>query len=318
MVDAAPIFVLGSFVAACSAKVARLPIAGESLLASHFVLEPGGKGFNLAVGARRLNLDVDGLLAVGTDLFADFAKSALRRAELPLGMLVQHDGPSGAGIGFIQEDGENCLAVYPGANAKLSAVEVMQATGRITGAKLVLAQFEIADEPIERAFALARQAGGATLLNPSPYRAIRPAILAKTSILVVNRVEAQSLALQYDLETEHAEGLNQLARTLFAQGLEALIVTLGAEGAWLRESRSDPYWQPPFKVAAMDTLGAGDAFIAGFAAAFAEDLGLRHCMRWGAAAGAIATTRPGVFEALPSRAQLEKMLEHDCLTSITL
>jgi ribokinase len=309
MIDAAPIFVLGSFVAACSAKVARLPIAGESLLASHFVLEPGGKGFNLAVGARRLNLDVDGLLAVGTDLFADFAKAALRRAGLPLSILVQHDGPSGAGIGFIEEGGENCLAVYPGANAKLSAVEVMQAAGRIAGAKLVLAQFEIGDEPIECAFALARQAGGTTLLNPSPYRAIRPAILAHTSILVVNRVEAQFLALQYGLEAAHAEGFNQLALALFAQGLQALIVTLGAEGAWIRESQSDPYWQPPFKVEAVDTLGAGDAFVAGFAAALVEGLAPRHCMRRGAAAGAIATTRPGVFEALPSRAQLEKMLE---------
>jgi ribokinase len=309
MIDAAPIFVLGSFVAACSAKVARLPMAGESLLASHFVLEPGGKGFNLAVGARRLNLDVDGLLAVGTDLFADFAQSALRRAELPLGMLVRYNGPSGAGIGFIQEDGENCLAVYPGANAKLSAAEIMQAANRITGAKLVLAQFEITDEPIERAFALARQAGATTLLNPSPYRAIRPAILANTSILAVNRVEAQCLASQYGLETDHTEGLNQLARALFAQGLEALIVTQGAEGAWIWEKPSSPYWQPPFKVAAVDTLGAGDAFIAGFAAAFTQDLGLRHCMRWGAAAGAIATTRLGVFEALPDRAQLEKFLE---------
>ena len=308
MVDAAPIFVLGSFVAACSAKVARLPMAGESLLASHFVLEPGGKGFNLAAGARRLNLAVDGLLAVGTDLFADFAQSALRRAELPLGMLVRHDGPSGAGIGFIQEDGENCLAVFPGANAKLSAAEIMQAAGRITSAKLLLAQFEITDEPIERAFALARQAGGATLLNPSPYRDIRPAILANTSILAVNRVEAQFLARQYGLETDHAEGLNQLARALFAQGLEALIVTQGAQGAWLWEKPSDPYWQPPFKVAAVDTLGAGDAFIAGFAAALVEGLAPPHCMRWAAAAGAIATTRPGVFQALPNRAQLRKIL----------
>ena len=308
MVDAAPIFVLGSFVAACSAKVARLPMAGESLLASHFVLEPGGKGFNLAAGARRLNLAVDGLLAVGTDLFADFAQSALRRAELPLGMLVRHDGPSGAGIGFIQEDGENCLAVFPGANAKLSAAEIMQAAGRITSAKLLLAQFEITDEPIERAFALARQAGGATLLNPSPYRDIRPAILANTSILAVNRVEAQFLARQYGLETGQAEGLNQLARALFAQGLKALIVTQGAQGAWLWEKPSDPYWQPPFKVAAVDTLGAGDAFIAGFAAALVEGLAPQHCMRWAAAAGAIATTRPGVFQALPNRAQLRTIL----------
>ena len=83
MVSFAPVFVLGSFVAACSAKVARLPVAGESLFASNFVLEPGGKGFNLAAGTRRLGLATDGLLAIGDDLFADFCEGSIgpRRAE---------------------------------------------------------------------------------------------------------------------------------------------------------------------------------------------------------------------------------------------
>ena len=92
MKDAAPIFVLGSFVAACCVKVDRLPVAGESLRASAFILEAGGKGFNCAVGLRRLSVHVDGLLAIGDDWFADFARDAVIRAQLPDRMLVRCAG----------------------------------------------------------------------------------------------------------------------------------------------------------------------------------------------------------------------------------
>jgi ribokinase len=300
----APVFVMGSFVAACSAKVARLPVAGESLLASHFVLEAGGKGFNLAAGASRLGLAVDGLLAIGDDLFAGLAPAALERAGLRQEMLVRYPGPTGAGIGFIEAGGENCLAVYPGANARLSAADVHQAAPRLRGARLVLAQFEIADEPIAAAFALARQTGAATLLNPSPYRQIRPDILANTRILAVNRPEAACLAGQYRLGPDHL----QLAETLFSQGVETVIVTLGAGGAWLFQPGIAPHRQPAFKTDAVDTLGAGDAFIAAFAAGLIDGRSLAQSMRWAAAAGAAATTRPGVFDALPTRTELQTYL----------
>ena len=273
---------MGSFVAACSAKVARLPLPGESLLASNFVLEPGGKGFNLIAGTQFLGVAVDGMLAIGDDPFGDFAKAAFARLGLKREMLVAFAGPTGAGIGFIDAGGENCLAVYPGANARLGAPEVKRAAGRISGARLVLAQFEIGDEPIECAFALARQAGGTTLLNPSPYREIPPQILANTSILVVNRVEADCLARQYGFDA--ADG-GALAEILFAEGLRALIITSGAEGARLWEKNVGQSWQPAFPAEVVDTLGAGDAFIAAFAAGFAAGLSLAQCLRWGAAAG---------------------------------
>src|SRR5579883_1227553 len=132
------IFVLGSFVAACSAKVKHLPKPGESLRAEAFTLEAGGKGLNLAVGARRLGVAVDGLLAVGSDLFAQLAEPALLRADLPVRMLRRYPGPTGSGIGFTDAAGENCLAVYPGANFALSAADVRAAADAISRATLVL------------------------------------------------------------------------------------------------------------------------------------------------------------------------------------
>jgi ribokinase len=313
MFESVPVFVMGSFVAACSVKVARLPLPGESLAASAFVLEAGGKGFNLAFGTRRLGIRVDGLLAIGNDLFAGLAVSALRRAGLNPDMLVHFEGATGAGVGFIDAAGENCLAVYPGANAKLSGQDVRQAAPRIQAAKLLLAQFEIGDEPIECAFGLARQSGATTLLNPSPYREI-----ANTSILVVNRVEAGCLAAQYGLGAETAEAMTELAALLFSKGVEALVVTLGAEGALSWERQASLHCQPPFPVEAVDTLGAGDAFIAAFAAGVIDGHGLPECVRRGAAAGAHATTRLGVFDALPTSAELERRLATRPAREVTL
>lgn len=304
------IFVLGSFVAACSAKTQRLPLAGESLQASSFIMEPGGKGFNLAVGAQRLGADVEGVFAVGDDFLSGLAEPAFRLAGLSLEMLVRYPGPTGAGIGFIDAQGENCLAVFPGANAKLSAEDIAAAAPRLRRAGLVLAQFEIGDAPIITAFTMARQAGAITILNPSPYRPIHPEILRNSSILVVNRIEARRLGADLGLQiaVDDPETLAQLAERLFGRGPEILIVTLGASGVAAFQHSAAPLRLPGFAVPAVDSLGAGDAFTAAFTVARAEHLPLQDCLRWGAAAGACVASRSGVFEALPSRAELEAML----------
>ncbi|MPZ56771.1 MAG: ribokinase [Rhizobiales bacterium] len=315
MNDAASIFVLGSFVAACSAKVAHLPRPGESLRAEAFTLEAGGKGLNLAMGARRLGASVDGLLAVGNDLLAQLAEPALLRAGLPLSMLRRYDGATGSGIGFTDAKGENCLAVYPGANLRLSAADVRAARHALGRAKLVLAQFEVGDEPIAEAFALARAGGAATLLNPSPYRAVDANILAHTSILVVNRVEAEQMATTFgaseagDTKPTGADSLAAFGTHLLDCGPEAVSITLGADGALLCRRNAAPLHQPAFAVETVDTLGAGDAFSAGIAVSLIEDRSWDECLRRAAACGALATRRLGVFEALPMREELEQFLK---------
>jgi ribokinase len=314
--EIAPIFVLGSFVAACSAKVERLPRPGESLRAQAFTLEPGGKGFNVAVGAKRLGAAVDGVLAIGDDFFSHLAAPALDKAGLPRRMLRVHPGATGSGIGFTDAAGENCLAVFPGANLLLSAADIRLAKDAIAGARLVMAQFEIGDEPIAEAFGLARQAGALTLLNPSPYRAVSPAILAQTSVLVLNRVEALQMSASLGLTETNVgaavspEMLRSLARQLRACGPEVVIVTLGAEGALACCGDGPLVHQPPFVIEVIDTLGAGDAFSAGLAVSLAEQRPFAECLQRAAACGALATRHLGVLQALPGRAELDQYLHN--------
>ncbi len=309
------IFVLGSFVISCSAKVERFPRAGESLQARRVAVEPGGKGFNLALGAARLGGDVDGLLAIGDDFLAAFAAPALESAGLPAAMLRRFPGRTGSGIGFTDASGENCLAVDPGVNLDLSAEEVRAVGDQIRSAGLVLAQFEIADPPILAAFSLARASGGRTMLNPSPFRPLSPELLAATSILIVNTAEAAALATSLaahpatDGERAEYAWLDELARALFARGPDTLIVTRGTEGAIAFRKDEAPISQSAFEVDALDTLGAGDAFAAGLAASLAEGDAFATAMRRAAGCGALSARTMGVFHALPQRAELDCFLE---------
>jgi ribokinase len=305
----ASLFVLGSFVVACSAKVPHLPRPGESLRAEAFTAEPGGKGLNLALGAHRLGERVDGIFSIGTDLFAQPAHSAFAQAGLSPSMLRQVEAQTGSGIGFTDSHGENCLAVYPGANLLLSARDIRSIEKAVREADLVLAQFEIGDEPILEAFAVAQGAGVRTLLNPSPFRLVDQRMLEHTSVLVLNRVEAAQFAESSGFGDQGTlESLNDMATTLLEQGPELIVVTLGSEGAVAYQRGARPLHQPAFQVNVVDTLGAGDAFTVGLAVGLLQGRPLPDCLRQAAACGALVCMEVGVFDALPNVEQLDFFL----------
>jgi len=312
--EQARIFVVGSFVVACTVIVPRLPRAGESMNASAFRVESGGKGFNLAVTVHRLGVAVDGLFAIGTDSFSELAVSAFRRSGLSLDMIRRYDTTTGAGVGFTDETGENCLAVHLGANASLSAADIERVSAAIAESSLVMAPFEAPDAPILTAFTSARQAGKVTLLNPSPYRSLDPRILSATSILVVNRIEAEQIGMDFVPVASAATPLvafEDWANALMKQGPDTIVVTLGSEGAVAFQRGQAARHQPAIPVRTIDTIGAGDAFAAGLATALVQKRPFDECLLRAAACGAIATCKFGAFDALPSAAELDLVLGAD-------
>lgn len=227
------IFVVGSMVMACCARVDSAPEAGESVRATAFQAEPGGKGFNVAVAARRLGLAVDGLFAVGPDAFGLLASQAFAAQGLSPALLLTLPGGTGAGIGLIDRDGENRIAVYPGANDALDAGHAAAAADRIAASAFVTAQFEVGDAVIGATFSLARAAGVPTVLNPSPFRPIAEGILGATDMLVVNAREAAALAATLGLGSAEGAQADALAAALFGRWVSLLVVTHGAGGAML-------------------------------------------------------------------------------------
>jgi ribokinase len=182
---------------------------------------------------------------------------------------------------------------------------VRDAAEAIASAGMVLAQFEIGDEPIREAFAIARAAGRATLLNPSPWRPVDPAILADTSILVCNRVEAAAMAQELP---GGADDLDGLARALLARGPGLVVITLGGEGAAAWRAGDAALRRPAVPVEVVDTLGAGDAFAAGLAVALLEGRSLSAALDMASACGALVCTGTGVFDRLPTRAEVARLL----------
>lgn len=250
-------------------------------------------------------------MAIGDDPLSAFAAPALSQAGLPLAMLKRVPGATGGGVSFTDAAGENCLAVHPGANLSLSAQDVVAAADTLRQADLVTAQFEIADAPIAEAFRLARQAGIRTLLNPSPFRLVKPDILANTSILIVNASEAAALAEGLPAADGSDAGTiadEQLAQAILPHGPDTLIVTRGAAGASAFRKGELPLRQEAFAIEAVDSLGAGDAFAAGLAASLVHGLPFPDALRRAAACGALVTSRIGVFKALATATELRDFL----------
>jgi ribokinase len=278
------------------------------------MMEPGGKGFNLAVGARRLGATVDGLLATGDDGFGEAAQDALAQADLPPTMLRRYaQKKTGAGVGFINAQGENCLAVYPGANLALSAADVAACAQQVSRASMTLAQFEIADAPIIEAFRTARACGTRTLLNPSPLRRLDQRLWESTSILIVNAIEAVQLTSAPEAGRASPipatwDEASEIAGRLLARGPEMVVVTLGAGGALARQRGKSPLCQQAFPVDSVDTLGAGDAFTAGLAVSLDEGRTLEDSLCRACACGAMVSRKLGVLAALPTIDELERFL----------
>jgi ribokinase len=309
-------FVLGNFVQACCWNVPRLPLPGETLVATGVHIEPGGKGLNVAVCLQRLGAQVSTLIGCGSDAAGEQLLALLQREGLDTTHVHQLAGASGWGSGWIGADGQNAIAVYPGANLLLTAAHVAKAHGAIDGSQLVYGQFETSLLAVEAAFQYAHTRGIVTVLNPSPWQTPTPALRAHTHTLIVNEVEAQGLlALSAPLAGSPQVSARAVALALGVfwthwPAAQRLVLTLGALGCLAFErSVAASYWQAPApSVQAVDTVGAGDAFASGYCAAVLAGRSLADALQWGNACGAYLASQAGVLGALPDELKLNAML----------
>jgi ribokinase len=300
-------FVVGNYISANFLFVPALPRPAQTIAASGYFHDHGGKGLNLAVGLHRLGVASDLLVAVGDDGPGRAVTLLLGEMGMSTDHVHRVAAPSGFGIGMIAPDGGNMLAAYMGANALLGPEHVEQARERIEACAFCLAQFESPEAAIVSAFRIAKAAGRATYLNPSPWRDPTPELLALTDILVVNEPEAVDFlgfgAEQGARPEEWARDLPALARRRGWTGA-LLIVTLAERGAVALESDGACHAAPAFAIDQIDATGAGDAFGCGLISGLAAGEGLVEALAKANACGAIVAARKGVFDVLPDADQV--------------
>ncbi len=296
------IVVVGSFNADLTAYVARVPGPGETVWGWGFATGPGGKGSNQAVAASRLGAEVSFVGRIGQDQFAAVALSLWKQEGVRADFVVQ-DPKHATGIAsiLVDERGENRIVVVPGANLALSKGDVDAAEAVIAQADVLLTQLEIEDSVVEHALRMAKAKGVRTVLNPAPARPLSAEILQLVDYLTPNETELQALGHASGKSTEAA------ARSILVSNTQAVVATLGAEGAHCVRRR-EAARVPGYSVEVADTTGAGDAFNGALAVALAEGKTLPESVAFANAAAALCVTRPGAASSMPRRDEVEALL----------
>lgn len=286
-------------------RVERPPGRGETLMAFDFSISPGGKGSNASVAAARQGARVELIARIGDD---DFGRMGLRlwQAEgIGSAHVLQAPGEaSGVAQIWVYADGDNSVAVCPGAGAGLNASHAEDAQSLLQDCRVVMASCEVPLAATERAFAIAREAGALTLLNPAPARPLSDALLALTDLLTPNESEVRLLAgLPYDASVAEA------ATILLKRGATAVLVTLGAAGCALYRAQQAPVTLPGRPMAVVDTIGAGDTFTGALAAALARGELLAEAMACANAAAALSVTGQGAIGGMPTLVQVRALMQ---------
>lgn len=311
--------VIANFVQACCWQVDQAPEPGETRRALGFHSEAGGKGLNVAIALQRLGARVTPILAHGQDSAGEQLRALLQAEGLDLTHVHALPMASGWGAGLIEADGQNRIAVFPGANDHLSPAHVRLAQAAIAEAHLVYGQFEVSVAATTEALVLAHAAQVRTVLNPSPWQALPQALRDVVHTHLVNETEAAEL-LGMDVPALLAtpDGLAALQGQLAQQaafwnahpGAQRVIMTLGPLGclAWLRDQPATLHCAAYPVTGTGDTVGCGDAFAAGFCWAEAQGHGLQRALQLGNRCGAHLASHCGVLDALPGSSQLQAWL----------
>ena len=281
-------------------RAPRHPEVGETILGSDFRTFFGGKGANQAVAASRCGAPVTMIGRVGADALGDAILQNLNQEGIELAY-VQRDSDAATGIAQIVVDdaGHNTIVVAPGANGRVTALDMRMAEAAFTPGGLLVIQLEIPLEAVEAAIQMAVEHKMTIVLNPAPAQPLRPVLLRQVDILILNQSELRLLC---------GEDESQAAiRRLQEWGCRTIVVTLGEQGALLVQGQTQIHMEA-YRVKAVDSVGAGDAFVGAFAASLAAGKSTLEAAQAGNAAGALAVTKHGAQSSLPYSEEIELLL----------
>lgn len=298
--------ILGIFVADTAYLAPRMPALGETITGSGFAVGPGGKGSNQAVAAARAGADVSFISKIGRDTFGDLALKTYEEAGVTAKLTVMDDQPTGAAFIYVNDStGDNAIIVYAGAAGTIGVGDVEAARDTIAQSSVFVTQLEQPVEAARHALEIARGAGVTTIFNPAPAEAFPEDIYSLCDFIIPNETEAATL-VGFPIDTlDDAERAGDI---FLSRGVGVAIITLGGRGVLFHAPGQSVHVPAVSCGPTVDTTGAGDAFVGGFAAALSRGAGPLQAVRFGCATAGIAVTRRGTAPTMPMLSEIEAVM----------
>jgi ribokinase len=297
---------MGSYVADMAFRTEKLPAWGETYMGKEFRLGPGGKGSNQAVAAARAGARVSFISKLGRDALGDIARQTYREEGIDTRHLLETEAATGAAAIILDaKSGENAIIVVPGACFGLTPEEVAEARELIAESAVFLTQLELALPTVGFGLELAHALGVTTILNPAPGCELRESIYPNCDYLTPNESEAEVLT---GIRVGSLADADRAADALLGRGVGTVVVTLGAQGALVKNARLREHVAAVDAGPVLETTGAGDAFNGGLAVALAEGREIIDAVRFGCAVAGISVTRAGTAPSMPRRGEVDRLL----------
>jgi ribokinase len=279
------------------------PRPGETIFGKKFDLGFGGKGANQAVAARLCGANVGMVAKVGSDLFGpatikNFESQGIDATHVRIAEGVS----SGVAPIFVDPNGQNRILVVKGANDTLSSEDVEGAASLLRKADTIVMQFEIPMHTVYHTVKFAKANGIRCIVNPAPAQPVDFKELSAADYFIPNESEASTIT---GLPVQSVDDARKCAEFLLRKGMRRVVITLGERGSLLAGSDGMELF-PAFKVQAVDTTGAGDAFIGSFAVFLGEGLPEKEALTRASLYAALSTTKVGTQKSFCNRDQFEK------------
>jgi ribokinase len=299
------ILVIGSSNTDLIAKVKYFPVAGETIEGISYMEARGGKGANQALAAHKLGGNVSFITCLGDDSNGQNALNYYKKEGLDVSSSkIVKDIPSGTAMILVDESGENCIVITPGANNMLSPEYILEVEDKIRESDIIVLQMEIPYETIKTICAIAKKLGKKVILNVAPARELDEDILNNVEILIVNEIEAETISG----DKIDIIGQEKVVDKLLSMGPSTVILTLGKAGCFVKNGNIAKQIDA-YKVDALDTTAAGDTFCGALAARLSKNEEWSKVLKFASAASAICVTRMGAQPSVPSEQEVFDFLK---------
>jgi ribokinase len=279
------------------------PRPGETIFGKKFDLGFGGKGANQAVAARLCGANVGMVAKVGSDLFGPATIKNLEAQGIDATYVRIAEGvSSGVAPIFVDPSGQNRIIVVKGANDTLSPEDVDAAAPLLRKADTIILQFEIPLRTVYHTVKFAKASGIRCIVNPAPAQRVDFKEAGGADYFIPNESEAEVIT---GMPVHSIDDARKGAEFLLRQGMKRVVITLGERGA-LVAGPGRMELIPAFQVQAVDTTGAGDAFIGSFAVFLSEGLPEEEALPRASLYAALSTTQVGTQKSFLNRAEFEK------------